>query len=183
MKIRSAVPGNGCLVFFAANGKSKKQKKNICNTYTHAPHRRLRKLGWIQNSAIHMHSIYTMSTQHGVYDTICKWVMTKSSFSISECKLILKWLHTNNTAALTMVKTRSSCTNVMHYALFGSARIVQKRLGGRGGGLSAVDSRIEACMWRWEETLLNPSVGGSSPLLRNFRFLILKGRIFVDVKR
>ena len=40
MKIRSAVPENGCLVFF---GERKKTEKNICKTYTHPPHPRLRK--------------------------------------------------------------------------------------------------------------------------------------------
>jgi len=48
MKILSAVPENGCLVFFDGRKKTekkqKKQKKNICKTYTHPPHRRLRKL-------------------------------------------------------------------------------------------------------------------------------------------
>jgi len=49
MKIRSAVPEiaeNGCLVFLTVGKKQKKQKKtekNICKTYTHPPHRRLRK--------------------------------------------------------------------------------------------------------------------------------------------
>jgi len=49
MKIRSAVPENGCLVFLWRTGKkqktkkTKKTKKNICKTYTHPPHRRLRK--------------------------------------------------------------------------------------------------------------------------------------------
>ena len=43
MKIRSAVPENGCLVFLWRTEKAKKQKKNICNTYTHPPHRRLSK--------------------------------------------------------------------------------------------------------------------------------------------
>jgi len=48
MKIRSAVPENGCLVFLTDEKKQKKtekkQEKNICKTYTHPPHRRLRKL-------------------------------------------------------------------------------------------------------------------------------------------
>jgi len=38
MKIRSAVPENGCLVFFAGRKKNKKKQKtekNICKTYTH----------------------------------------------------------------------------------------------------------------------------------------------------
>ena len=39
MKIRSAVPENGCLTF---DGR-KKSKKNTCKTYTLPPHRRLRK--------------------------------------------------------------------------------------------------------------------------------------------
>jgi len=43
MKIRSAVPENGCLVFLWRTEKVKKTKKNICKTYTHPPHRRLRK--------------------------------------------------------------------------------------------------------------------------------------------
>jgi len=52
MKIRPAVPENGCLVFLwrTEKTKSKKNKKkqkqnktNICKTYTHPPHRRLRK--------------------------------------------------------------------------------------------------------------------------------------------
>jgi len=49
MKIRSAVPENRCLVFFDGRKKNKKTKKekktekNICKTYTHPPHRRLRK--------------------------------------------------------------------------------------------------------------------------------------------
>jgi len=44
MKIRSAVPENGYLVFFVTDGKNKKKReKNICKTYTHPPHRRLRK--------------------------------------------------------------------------------------------------------------------------------------------
>jgi len=45
MKIRSAVPENGCLVFFDGRKKTKKNRKNICKTYTHPPHRRLRKQG------------------------------------------------------------------------------------------------------------------------------------------
>jgi len=44
MKIRSAVPENGCLVFLWRMEKTKKNKRNICKTYTHPPHRRLRKL-------------------------------------------------------------------------------------------------------------------------------------------
>jgi len=46
MKINSAVPENGCLVFYGGrkkNGKKQKDKKNICKTYTYPPHRRLRK--------------------------------------------------------------------------------------------------------------------------------------------
>jgi len=48
MKIRSAVPENGCLVFLwrtekAKNKKQKKTKKTLCKTYTHPPHLRLRK--------------------------------------------------------------------------------------------------------------------------------------------
>jgi len=43
MKIRSAVPKNGCLIFFAEQKKTKKTKKNICKTYTLPPHQRLRK--------------------------------------------------------------------------------------------------------------------------------------------
>jgi len=51
MKIRSAVPENGCLVFFDGRKKTKKKQKkrqkktekNICKTFTHPPHRRLRK--------------------------------------------------------------------------------------------------------------------------------------------
>jgi len=47
MKIRSAFPENGCLVFLwrteKAKNKKQKTKKNICKTYTHPPHRRLRK--------------------------------------------------------------------------------------------------------------------------------------------
>jgi len=46
MKICSAVPENGCLVFCGERKKQKQNKtdKNICKTYTHPPHRRLRKL-------------------------------------------------------------------------------------------------------------------------------------------
>jgi len=50
MKIRSAVPENGCLVFLWRTEKKQKKtqktqaiQKNICKTYTHPPHRRLRK--------------------------------------------------------------------------------------------------------------------------------------------
>jgi len=45
MKIRSAVPENGCLVFLwrtEKNEESKKQKKTSVK-HTHPPHRRLRK--------------------------------------------------------------------------------------------------------------------------------------------
>jgi len=41
MKIRSAVPEKRLSGIFVADGK--KAKKNICKTYTHPPHRRLRK--------------------------------------------------------------------------------------------------------------------------------------------
>ena len=41
MKIRSAVPENGCLIFLRMKKKQKKQK-NSCKTYTLPPHRRLR---------------------------------------------------------------------------------------------------------------------------------------------
>jgi len=41
MKIRSAVPENGCLIFLWRTEKN--AKRNICKTYTHPPHRRLRK--------------------------------------------------------------------------------------------------------------------------------------------
>jgi len=47
MKIRSAVPENGRLIFLVDGKNKKKQKKtkkNICKTYTLPPHRRLRKL-------------------------------------------------------------------------------------------------------------------------------------------
>jgi len=48
MKIRSAIPENGCLIFLTDRKKNKKQKnkqKNICKTYMHKPPtgRRLRK--------------------------------------------------------------------------------------------------------------------------------------------
>jgi len=48
MKIRSAVPENGCLVFFWRTEKNKTKNKKtenrkICKTYTHPPHRRVRK--------------------------------------------------------------------------------------------------------------------------------------------
>jgi len=43
MKIRSAVPENGCLVFLWRTEKAK-NKKNICKTYTHLPNRWLRKI-------------------------------------------------------------------------------------------------------------------------------------------
>jgi len=46
MKIRSAVPENGCLVFLwrtEKNKKKQKKTKNICKTYTLPPRRRLRK--------------------------------------------------------------------------------------------------------------------------------------------
>ena len=42
MKIRSAIPENGCLIFFSDGKKQKnkkKHKKNICKTYTLPPHR------------------------------------------------------------------------------------------------------------------------------------------------
>jgi len=44
MKIRSAVPENGCLIVLVDGKKQKKNKKN-CKTYTHRPPtgRRLRK--------------------------------------------------------------------------------------------------------------------------------------------
>jgi len=46
MKIRSAVPENGCLIFCGERKKNrKKNRKNICKTYTLPPHRRLRKNG------------------------------------------------------------------------------------------------------------------------------------------
>jgi len=40
MKIRSAVPLNGCLIFMhyrVANGKCKRQKKHLLNIYAFAP--------------------------------------------------------------------------------------------------------------------------------------------------
>jgi len=47
MKICSAVPNNGCLVFCGGWKKREKTKKktktNICKTYMHPPHRRLHK--------------------------------------------------------------------------------------------------------------------------------------------
>jgi len=43
MKIRSAVPQNGCLVFLWRTEKNRKKTNNICKTYTHPPHRQLRK--------------------------------------------------------------------------------------------------------------------------------------------
>ena len=36
MKIRSAVPENGCLIFMHYRGGRKKNKKNICKTHTHS---------------------------------------------------------------------------------------------------------------------------------------------------
>jgi len=51
MKIRSAVPENGCLVFFVADGKSRKKQKKTKRTsvkHTHPPHRRLRKYTPVQ---------------------------------------------------------------------------------------------------------------------------------------
>jgi len=48
MKIRSAIPEKGCLIFCGGRKKTenKKKQKNICKTYTHPPHRRLRKIAW-----------------------------------------------------------------------------------------------------------------------------------------
>jgi len=45
MKIRSAVPENGCLIVLVDEKKTKKTKENTCKTYTHPPPtgRRLRK--------------------------------------------------------------------------------------------------------------------------------------------
>jgi len=45
IKIRSAVPENGCLIFLT-DGKKNKKNKKICKTYTHPPPtgRQLRKL-------------------------------------------------------------------------------------------------------------------------------------------
>ena len=62
MKIRSAVPEKGCLIFLRTEKNEKKQKKNkkqkkknICKTYTHPPHRRLRKL----DDIIYIHNLVT----------------------------------------------------------------------------------------------------------------------------
>jgi len=60
VKIRSAVPENGCLIFFA----DKKTGKNICKTYTHPPHRRLRKLGV---SSFHMYIWYRYTPRYRQY--------------------------------------------------------------------------------------------------------------------
>jgi len=35
MKIRSAVPDNGCLIFMHYRGERKKKQKKRCKTYTH----------------------------------------------------------------------------------------------------------------------------------------------------
>ena len=46
-----------------------------------------------------------------------------------------------------------------------SARIVQKQLGWSSAiGGQEVESRHVRCMWDWEGTLLDPSVGGGSAL-------------------
>jgi len=43
MKIRSAVPENGCLVFCGGRKKTGKKQKKTSVKHTHPPHRRLRK--------------------------------------------------------------------------------------------------------------------------------------------
>jgi len=52
-KICSAVPENGCLVFFVANGKNKKQKKTKKNKKTSVKHIRIRLIGSCVNKPTH----------------------------------------------------------------------------------------------------------------------------------
>ena len=55
MKIRSAVPENGCIIFLTDGKKQKtKYKKNICKTYTHLPPtgRRLRKKHYWHSTSV-----------------------------------------------------------------------------------------------------------------------------------
>jgi len=56
MKIRSAVPENGCLIFFVDGKKQKKTEKNICETYTLPPHRRLRKSDKLSDADTHYYN-------------------------------------------------------------------------------------------------------------------------------
>jgi len=69
MKIRSAVPENGCLIFDGRknNKKAKQKTKNNCKTYTHPPPtgRRLRK----------KHSAFTLGSSSRITDIAASLVV------------------------------------------------------------------------------------------------------------
>jgi len=75
MKIRSAVPENGCLIFFADGKKqkktTKKQQKNICKTYTLPPHRRLRKSVFNNIAVYHFWVLFNRSIFQTIPGNTC----------------------------------------------------------------------------------------------------------------
>jgi len=78
MKIRSAVPENGCLIVLVDGRKQKKQKNN-CKTYTHLPPtgRRLRKLMSVLNV-----SFCRSYVQILIFDN---WSFFQSGSAVSHC--------------------------------------------------------------------------------------------------
>jgi len=82
VKIRSAVPENGCLVFLwrtEKNKKPKKTKKNICKTYTHPLHRWLRKstCAWM-SKCCHMRVFKTEMVEISRWRMLTVWWWTTS---------------------------------------------------------------------------------------------------------
>jgi len=75
MKIRSAVPENGCLIIFmhfvVADGKRRRQKKTDCKTYTHLRHlaAQMRKLVFI-SLMLSVVSVHVAQTQCTLADII-----------------------------------------------------------------------------------------------------------------
>jgi len=101
MKIRSAVPENGCLW-----RTEKKQKKNICKTYTHLPHRRLHTLT-VFSTIVKCIPVYDLST----FSLDCKrHVIIKVLFMVSFGGTLLSHIEH---IKLTGEKT-ANCIHVFH---------------------------------------------------------------------
>jgi len=88
MKIRSAVPENGCLIFFDGRKKQEKKKKNICKTYTHPPHRRLRKWGQGVSNTV---AVANYSTTHNLLG-ICSVHLNARSEQMLFLKTVVEFL-------------------------------------------------------------------------------------------
>ena len=107
MKIRSAVPENGCLIFMHYRcGRRKKQKKTDCTTYTHSRHlaARMRKLHYNTSTDNNGQLSWALANQFTEVFTVRQQTMLLIS---PKCKDLL-CAHTNSYSEINVVREKTN---------------------------------------------------------------------------